>query len=1030
MFHGVSLRLLHNPPLEQISALLGRLRTDGCDAISIIPHHYVSLEPGTANLSAPPAGFEPPWFIYPDLGQDPTHPFHNTPEPELVRAASLAAAAMGFQVLIKPHIDCYQAGWRGDISVKDKAADWVWAYKNRFLQRYVSIAKETPNAILCLGCELYTVSKELGAEFWIGVAEWVRAQGFGGPLTYAANWGGWADDAEYRRVKDLWPHLDYIGVDAYYPLFPADYSGPTDRAALVAAWHRKGIDVDWCPRIDEDLIALSQATRKPLLFTEIGYANHKQAPMDPMRDARPDDVRDDDVQLRLAEAFREKWGPLPEFAGYFWWEAWLDSASKAPISHDILDRPLEAIIFRPLPGEPTSAPVIEPTPEPLPPPPPPAPTTEQILARNGIHGPNCRLVEFPLEPNGPPAGAGACWAHVAAARATWIKLLSPDHRRADAEHARSLGLKVLVRAPGEAFPSPAEVRGIIEEFRGVCDVIEVGNEPFPTDQFPTWEALYWNHAFYLEQVWQQCAQPAHDAGMILCAPGWQGGKEPPSPDSVNSQALSDRLRQVYGSFDAIAVHCYDSFNLDIPPVLDRIARWHAVFNKPLYITEYGIAARYLIPTQISPENQPNSDLIKAKRYADFVKKLATLDYVQAEFLFILNGTPLFAAFGDGSHYDPEGNNSYWMTEAAYAAFGSALVSETRDLMPDLGIARDLGARPHGPDFPIQSVPTISLDVFAGVLKAHGSPALHEAAALAYYKAALDRGINPAVALAFFEHESQCGTEGPVAAAGAKNWGNLRPRNDGTIGRAAGKVSTEFGVFRRYATFIDGLLDWCDLMLSVYAGMSIREALKIYAPASDQNDPNSYAATVLRRIAKWDADSGDFALPGQAPAPSPRPAPPAPVTPGADAPADFPLMAPPTMSVETFTAVLTGTGSPALEEADGATFYNLAASNGIDPTVALAFFQQESNCGTADGAAERKNWGNLWDAGAGALGIYPSWLLSLRDWCARLQGPAYTAQGRPTIASIVPIYRPAGAQQHGNAWYIGQLSARISRLHGT
>ncbi|HUS15254.1 MAG TPA: hypothetical protein VM536_09585, partial [Chloroflexia bacterium] len=169
MFHGVSLRLLHNPPLEQISALLGRLRNDGCDAVSIIPHHYVSLEPGTAKLSAPPAGFEPPWFIYPDLGQDPTHPFHNTPEPELVRGASLAAAAMGFQVLIKPHIDCYQAGWRGDISVKGKTADWVWAYKNRFLQRYVSIAKETPNAILCLGCELYTVSKELGAEFWIGV---------------------------------------------------------------------------------------------------------------------------------------------------------------------------------------------------------------------------------------------------------------------------------------------------------------------------------------------------------------------------------------------------------------------------------------------------------------------------------------------------------------------------------------------------------------------------------------------------------------------------------------------------------------------------------------------------------------------------------------------------------------------------------------------------------------------------------------------------------------------------------------------
>lgn len=81
MFHGVSFRLLHNPPLDPIKDLFSRLRQDGCDAISIIPHHYVSLQPGTANLAPPPPEFPVPWFIYPDLGQDPAHPYHNTPEP-------------------------------------------------------------------------------------------------------------------------------------------------------------------------------------------------------------------------------------------------------------------------------------------------------------------------------------------------------------------------------------------------------------------------------------------------------------------------------------------------------------------------------------------------------------------------------------------------------------------------------------------------------------------------------------------------------------------------------------------------------------------------------------------------------------------------------------------------------------------------------------------------------------------------------------------------------------------------------------
>ncbi|HMA34512.1 MAG TPA: hypothetical protein VKY74_08525, partial [Chloroflexia bacterium] len=146
--------------------------------------------------------------------------------------------------------------------------------------------------------------------------------------------------------------------------------------------------------------------------------------------------------------------------------------------------------------------------------------------------------------------------------------------------------------------------------------------------------------------------------------------------------------------------------------------------------------------------------------------------------------------------------------------------------------------------------------------------------------------------------------------------------------------------------------------------------------------------------------------------------------------DYPLIGPPTMSLETFTAVLTATGSPALQEASGDAYYNMCVSNAVDPTVALAFFQQESNCGTADGSADRKNWGNLWDPDTNAVAIYPSWQLSLRDWCNRLQRPVYTAHGSPTIATIVPIYRPAGAQQHGNAWYLSQLAARISRLYGT
>jgi hypothetical protein len=1050
VLHGVSFRLLHNPPIDAIQALFTRLRQDGCDAISIIPHHYVSLVPGTANLGPPPQEFGNPWFIYPDVGQDPAHPFHNTPEPELVLETCQLAAKLGFRVMLKPHVDSYQAGWRGNISVKDRAADWTWGYRNRFLQRYVDIAKQVDGTILCLGCELYTVTKELGPDFWIGVADWVRGQGFQGPLTYAANWG-WADDAEYRRLAPLWPHLDYIGVDAYFPLMPQGAGSPTDAGALAQAWHRKGIDADWCPCIDDDLEALSKSAGKPLLFTEIGYGNHQQAAIDPARDPLPTDVRDDDLQLQLGQAFRQQWGGVPGFAGYFWWEAFLDQGARPEISHDIIDRPIEKIIFQPLPGEtatptPGPTPVPQPVPTPVPPVPPPVvepqPTPEQVLALNGLHGPNCAFTAFHTQPRGKAEGADTAWQLVAAAHATWIKLLWPDHHRADAERARAMGLKVLVRAPGEGYPASRDVQALIQEFRGVCDVIEVGNEPAPNSRYATWDQAYWNHAWYVENVWQQCSDAAHAAGILLCAPGWQAEKEPPSPDSVSSQALSDRLRQVYGAYDAVAVHCYDSFNLDIPPVIDRVARWHSAFNKPIYITEYGIAARVL-----PGAGATDSDAVKVQRYVAFLRRLATRDYIKAAFLFILNGTDDFACFNAGG-YDPDGANSYWLNPAAYALLGNTLTSASRDLEPlpplDRGLGGDLsqglavhigaGDRPHGPDYPIQSVPTISPALYASVLQAHKSPALQEADVLDYYRAATAKGINPAVALAFFEHESVCGTQGPVVDAGAKNWGNLRPRNDGTIGRAVRKVSTQYGVFRGYNRYLDSLRDWCDLMLSVYQGMSIRQALKIYAPASDQNDPNSYAGIVLGRLAKWDQASGDFDVPGTAPVPAPAPTPappptPAPVAPPAqNGPPDYPLLAPPTISAAAFTAALAG--SPALEEAPGDAYYNLCVSNDVDPAVALAFFQQESNCGLLPGAAEHKNWGNLWDAQANALGTYATWLDGLRDWCARLQRPAYTAHGAPTIASIVPIYRPAGAKQNGNDWYIARLSARIAGMQGT
>jgi hypothetical protein len=348
---------------------------------------------------------------------------------------------------------------------------------------------------------------------------------------------------------------------------------------------------------------------------------------------------------------------------------------------------------------------------------------------------------------------------------------------------------------------------------------------------------------------------------------------------------------------------------------------------------------------------------------------------------------------------------------------------SRDLSGERGVGQHIGVndRPHGPDYPIVSVPTISPAVFEAWLQARHSPALAEAPALAYYRAALNKGVNPSVALAFYQHESQCGTDTSIIPAGTRNWGNLRPRSDGTLGRGVRKVSTSVGVFRGYNSWLDGLLDWCDLwFLPIYKGKTIRQALQIYAPSDDGNNPHGYANSVLALLKQWDQQSGDFDIPAEGGAPAPTPTPPGALT-------DAPLLGPPSIPVEGFTKALSDAGSPVLQEANGADFFNLCTSKGVDPAVALAFFGQTSQYGTAGDAAGRKNWGNLWDAQANAFATYGTWREGLTDWLQRLQGPAYTAKGAPTVASIVPIYRGANARNPDNATYTRQLLDRIAAL---
>src|SRR4029453_8323780 len=125
---------------------------------------------------------------------------------------------------------------------------------------------------------------------------------YAGPITYAVNW----DKASTTDVS-WWDAVDYIGVDAYYPLTNKD--NPSI-AELVAAWGR------YTP----ELANLASAWNKTILFTEIGYRSQNGTNRHPWtgQEFGTIDLKEqaDAYQAAFKVVFNQPW-----FAGMFWW-AW------------------------------------------------------------------------------------------------------------------------------------------------------------------------------------------------------------------------------------------------------------------------------------------------------------------------------------------------------------------------------------------------------------------------------------------------------------------------------------------------------------------------------------------------------------------------------------------------------------------------------------------------------------------------------------------------------------------------------------
>ena len=258
-------------PAAELS--LRRLRSTGASWLSLIVtqyqrHHNSSRirrfdRPGRVG----PRGYY--WFI-------------TASDAEVVHAIN-RAHALGLKVMLKPQIDLFDdssAFWRGSIGMQcpvppadatsttsynhhhhhhhwtpQRCARW-WAawFKSygRMLLRYARLAEAHGVEQLSLSCELVNASPQ--EKHWRTLVARVRRV-YSGILTDAANWGYLNQTGGEVFNKTWWDAVDVIGVDAYWPI-----AGST-AGEMLASWQP----------ILRRLKALSDAVRRPIVFTEIGY---------------------------------------------------------------------------------------------------------------------------------------------------------------------------------------------------------------------------------------------------------------------------------------------------------------------------------------------------------------------------------------------------------------------------------------------------------------------------------------------------------------------------------------------------------------------------------------------------------------------------------------------------------------------------------------------------------------------------------------------------------------------------------------
>lgn len=228
------------------------------------------------------------------------------------------------KVMLKPQIWIPKGGFTGNIAMKNEQ-DWIAFEKNyeTFILDYAQVATDYKFELFCIGTELnqFVTARP---DYWKKLVQKIKKI-YKGKITYAENWD------TYTNVPFI-KELDYIGIDAYFPLV-------NEKTPTVAA-----IENALKP-IKTGIKELSLKYKKPILFTEFGYQSKDFTTAEPWNHSKTNEVnmiaQKNALEALFNQFWKENW-----FAGGFLWK-WYDKKTAGGTNnadYTVQNKPAETLV--------------------------------------------------------------------------------------------------------------------------------------------------------------------------------------------------------------------------------------------------------------------------------------------------------------------------------------------------------------------------------------------------------------------------------------------------------------------------------------------------------------------------------------------------------------------------------------------------------------------------------------------------------------------------------------------------------------